>query len=953
MGSSICRAQDSEAHCILLAFHLFKPAFLRSGQGKESGENMRLSVFSGCVALLTVGCCALAGQEGQGSRNNSDIQTIYIIPSSHWDLGFKLPPQEQLDDIKPHLDGVIRTAKQDPQFRWVIESAWQVQAWLDRTKDPLAIQDLVSLVKSGQIELSAVWGSEHTEFMGTEQLNRIVDPMRDIEKRLGLTTDLAMMDDVPGFTLRLPQVLARSGVRYFVTGSNLFIGGGTSLHPGKMPFHWRSPDGSTVLTWQAGSKNGGYTEAMADYYLDPAAHYYSAPAEDHFYPKAWKGLPTLEIMQRGVSKLLAEYHKAGYPYDAVMVLYSHDFVPASYEEDGLLPAVRAWNAAGKQPRLVVATPKEFFDHMQHRYEDPFPTYSGDFSGLWSEVKTNSPGITGDARWVQDYLPQAEALWSLLAVRSGMPFPADTIADATTKMLTYDEHSGAGQPGWPKVMTVAQVNQQNQEYATFARTARTETRNMMMVGVERMFAAKSDPETTPKCVVYNPLSWERSGVTRVHVPSPDLVQVRDTATGKVVLSQLNLDGTISFMAEDIPPFGFRTYFLEHSTAPPAKEEEVSGDTLENEFYKIRLRQLDGAIDSIWDKPLRRDLVNAQAPHRAGQLVRWSFANYLPDEEWKPKVRHFRGPLTDELVIARPGTWWPETRVILDSGERTVNLDEVFDRSRMPMVPLDKNGEYYSFEFPFHFDNPARIMVDDGIGFHELPKDYLPGARTDGATPIHTLALVEGAGAQSKSISLLQCEDFFDMPLRGFGENGAPGDFTNVVRVTALRKADQGDTKDAGVVTFPTVEPGYGPRYTSSFGITSAASFDPVASYRAGWDFNVPLITALLPPDRKPDENTGSFFSVSASNVAILAFKPSADGSPDHFTLRLQEIAGNATKCVLHSSLKISAIAETAMTEDLILNQELSANDINIGAHETLTLQLTIPHNNNGLHSEVAQ
>jgi hypothetical protein len=600
--------------------------------------------------------------------------------------------------------------------------------------------------------------------------------------------------------------------------------------------------------------------------------------------------------------------------------------------------------------LVVATPKEFFETIQRHYEDPFPTYSGDFSGLWSEVKTNSPGITGDARWVQDYLPQAEALWSLLTFRAGTQFPADTIADAATKMLTYDEHSGAGQPGWPKVMTLAQVNQQNQEYATFTRTARAETRGMMMVGVERMFAVKSDPEKSPKCVVYNPLSWERSGITRVHPPSPDLVQVRDAATGKVVPSQLNLDGSISFTAEGIPPVGFRTYFLEHSTTPPAKEEEVSSDTLENEFYKIRLRSLDGAIDSIWDKPLHRDLVNAHSPQRAGQLVRWSFANYLPDEDWKPKVRHFRGPLTDELVIARSGTWWPETRVALDSGERIVNLDEVFDRSRMPQVPLDKNGEYYSFEFPFNYDSPAKIMVDDGIGFHDLPKDYLPGARTDGATPIHTLALVEGAGAQSNSISLLQREDFFDMPLRGFGENGTPGEFTNVVRVTALRKADQGDTKDSGVVTFPTVEPGYGPRYTASFAITSAASFDPVASYRAGWDYNVPLITALLHPDREPNENTGSFFSLTAPDVAILAFKPSVDGNPDHYMLRLQEVAGEAQDFALASSLRIEAVDETAMTEDQVLRTGLDAKHLRIGGHETLTLLLTIPHSENNWNPE---
>lgn len=903
---------------------------------------VRMGIRAACVSIVL---CVNAAVGQQPGGTSSKIRTIYIIPSSHWDLGFKLPPEEQLDDIKPHLDAVIRTAKKDPEFRWVIESAWQVQAWLDRTKDPKLVEDLVGLVRSGQIELSAAWGSEHTEFMGTEQLNRLSYAMRNIEQRLGVSTDLAMMDDVPGFSLRLPQVLSRSGVRYFVAGSNLFIGGGTSLHPGKMPFHWQSPDGSSVLTWQTGSKNGGYVEAMADYYLDPSAHYYSDPANKHFYPEAWNGLPPLEIMQRGVNKLLAEYEKSGYRYDSVMVLYVHDFVPPSYEEEGLLPAVRKWNAAGKEPRLVVATPKEFFDHMAQQYGDPFPTYAGDFSGLWSEVKTNSPGITGDARWIQDYMPQAEALWSLLTFRAGAQFPSAMLANAADKMLKYDEHSGAGQPGWPKVMTLAEVNRQNEEYATYTKTARDEVRRMMMGGIEGLFTAAIDPSKVTKCVVYNPLSWERTAVVRVRPSSPDLTQIRDLDTGKLAPSQLDLDGTISFVAASVPSMGFRTYALEHGSGPTPKEAEVAGLTLENRFYKLRPRLSDGTIDSLWDKQLGRELVDTQSPRRPGQLVRWSGMNYLPEEEWNPKVKHLRGPLTDSLLIERPGTWWPVTRIQLTADEQRVDMDQMIDRSRMPMVPLAAGGEYYSFTFPFHFDSPAEIMVDDGIGFHNQPKDYLPGARMDGVVPIHTLSLADLHDKPASSISLLEREDFFNVPIRWPGAKGELGVFVNEVRLDALRKADQGDMKDLGVVTLPTVEPGYGPHYTSSMAITSAQSFDPVTAYREGWEYDVPLIVGLLPADRKPSRYVGSFFSVSAANVAVLAFKPSDDGNPDHYMLRLQEVAGHSAVFALTSSLKITAIDETAMTEDRVLNSGLEATKLNIGGHETLTLRLTIPHSDN--------
>ncbi|MGO9539360.1 MAG: hypothetical protein ACLPN2_02065, partial [Terriglobales bacterium] len=145
---------------------------------------------------------------------HSTIQIIYVMPSSHWDLGFTAPPEEVLPKLKPHIDEVIANAKRDPEFRWTIESVWQIREWLARTADgnndgnnkgAQQIKDFVDLVNKGQIQVSAVFGSMHTEFMGAEQLNRIAYDMKDLEKRLGIKTDFAMMDDVPGFTLRLPQ----------------------------------------------------------------------------------------------------------------------------------------------------------------------------------------------------------------------------------------------------------------------------------------------------------------------------------------------------------------------------------------------------------------------------------------------------------------------------------------------------------------------------------------------------------------------------------------------------------------------------------------------------------------------------------------------------------------------------------------------------------------------------
>ncbi len=168
----------------LLAFcFLFVPltSALATAQAQSSGGGTGVSpVQPGGDARLST----------SKSAPNTTIKTIYVMPSSHWDLGFIAPPEEVLPRLKPHIDEVIANAKRDPEFRWTIESVWQIREWLARTSDPQQIKDFVDLVNKGQIQVSAVFGSMHTEFMGAEQLNRITYDMKDLEKRLGITVDL-------------------------------------------------------------------------------------------------------------------------------------------------------------------------------------------------------------------------------------------------------------------------------------------------------------------------------------------------------------------------------------------------------------------------------------------------------------------------------------------------------------------------------------------------------------------------------------------------------------------------------------------------------------------------------------------------------------------------------------------------------------------------------------------
>jgi len=117
----------------------------------------RRSLFSLCIVLCSL-ATLIADAQTQLATHTA-IQTIYVMPSSHWDLGFIAPPEEVLPKLKPHIDEVIANAKRDPDFRWTIESVWQIREWLARTtdgnnKDPQQIKDFVDLVNKGQIQVS-------------------------------------------------------------------------------------------------------------------------------------------------------------------------------------------------------------------------------------------------------------------------------------------------------------------------------------------------------------------------------------------------------------------------------------------------------------------------------------------------------------------------------------------------------------------------------------------------------------------------------------------------------------------------------------------------------------------------------------------------------------------------------------------------------------------------------
>jgi hypothetical protein len=240
---------------------------------------------------------------------------------------------------------------------------------------------------------------------------------------------------------------------------------------------------------------------------------------------------------------------------------------------------------------------------------------------------------------------------------------------------------------------------------------------------------------------------------------------------------------------------------------------------------------------------------------------------------------------ELLVRRSKSYWPETRISLPTNQKLVTIDNTIDREKMQRMK-NLETDVYAFYFPFKFTSASRLWVEDGLGFHQFPTDYLPGSRTEAVVPKHALV-----SESTYNIVIPQRQSFFDIVPCLPGRRGGCGTFQNEIRSVAMRKADKGDTRDQGIVDFSTPETGLDSVYHFSFAISSAgAAMDPISSYRRGEEFNLPLIGVSLPPSAMPAKWRGTFLSLTAPDTVLLAFKPSVDGDQRHWVARIQEIAG---------------------------------------------------------------
>ncbi|MBI5838052.1 MAG: hypothetical protein HZB25_12515 [Candidatus Eisenbacteria bacterium] len=335
------------------------------------------------IPLLLASACFPDAARGAGAAKSArpgtapaSPETVFLIPGSHQDVGFTDTPSKVLERRIQTLDAVLAAAQADPHFRWTEDAAWSFGAWLDRHRgDEGALEEARRLLGNGQLAIGAAWVAPHASVF-QERLNLQFFHLEDFVTTLGHRPPVALLNDASGCPEALVDALAAQGIKYLLVGAHM--ASPPPLPPGlvRRPFWWESAAGARVLV-----------------YVDPDGHLGLGPrpakldssrfSDRRRFPRLRTDLALLDAALRRRQRTAAP----GLDADLLQLLGENADVSGALTA---LDLVRAWNGAGLRPRLTLASPGQYFRHVEEKYGAGLPVLRGEWGEGGDDTRAGAP-----------------------------------------------------------------------------------------------------------------------------------------------------------------------------------------------------------------------------------------------------------------------------------------------------------------------------------------------------------------------------------------------------------------------------------------------------------------------------------------------------------------------------------------------------------------------------------
>jgi alpha-mannosidase len=525
--------------------------------------------------------------------------TIYFVPHAHLDIGYT-DYQAKVDEVQSrNIDKLLVYLPPNPNMRFSLDGSWVVQNYL-ATRNEQVRKDFLQLARDGRIGIPAQYANLLTGYASLEELTRSLSYSHSLHRSDGIPFEYANITDVPSVTWSYPSILSAAGLRYFAEATN--SDRGPIVLYGKWnersPFWREGPDGSKVLM-----------------------------ANTRQYSQLWFVCdlpPEIGNCRQGLPAYLQQFESPDYKPDAVLMFGSQlENTDVRLREADF---IARWNALYTFPKIRISVFPDYFRYIEQNFGPQLATVTGDGGPYWEDGVGSDAANTARDRNNQSRAVSAEELSTIsIFLNPTLAAPRQLIDRMWTNLLLYAEHTWGS---WDSVYR-PDSEEAVRQLATKDHYV-SESQQAVSALAEESLSQIADQVQMPakSLVVFNTLNWPRSGLVELDLDRGTLLTEYPSKVPATLETLHEGAGYrhVRVLAKDVPAMGFKCYSLQEAHSSEASGEPSTKeapppqpDSMENAFYRIQVDPASGAVRSILDKQLNRELVDLGSPYRFNQYL----------------------------------------------------------------------------------------------------------------------------------------------------------------------------------------------------------------------------------------------------------------------------------------------------------------------------------------------
>jgi alpha-mannosidase len=592
------------------------------------------------------------------------IKRIFAIPHFHFDLEWWKTEENYAEDTIEIISSALKILKKYPEFTFVIDQFLSLKPFLE--KYPQRKEEIKKYIEEGKIELVGCTLSAPDENIPTGEslVRQYLYGKRAIYENFQIKPFCAWSIDEFGHSHQMPQIIKKSGLKYCAFAR------GVTPWWSKFPldFWWCAPDGSKILT--------------------------------HWFAAHYSGMMALSSEKINIS-LFEKELKARIKYEGERATTENLLIP--FGTDFSIPTeqwvkfLKLWNEK-ENIKMEFSTPSKFFKSIEDK---ELPERADDLNPVLSGTYETREKVKKYCRSLQNKILSAEKFNTIKFIFK-KEYPEKEFEKAWENILKNDFHDIICGTGTDKV-----YRNTIKRYEEAEEIVEKNLKNSLNFLKEKIDTkGKGKP-----IIVFNPLSFEIKDVVKIKKEIDSEFNIYDEKEN-IVAHQIQ-DEYI-FFETIVPSFGYSVYFLreekEKDSGVPFK---INGCEVESKFYKILINEKYGAIESLYDKEIKKEIAKVDkfyfneiiSEEDVGNLWTVQKTGKIRRRKNKPDIKINSGPVFTEIKISgKHHQMNTSQKIILYNNLKIIDNELEIDffgkDKRIKIIfPLNFKGNFYC-ETPYY-------------------------------------------------------------------------------------------------------------------------------------------------------------------------------------------------------------------------------------------------------------